>query len=400
MGRSHPLEEGAGEPGFRVFRVRVPSATREALAKLYRDATAGRARSKMLHYYLEEWENALREVLEARVRAGKRTPPRPPPLFLLVRFIMPDGEERGNKNAPCVIDLRKRELRIPSYGIKIPLRPSLIRALIEENGLEPRSEFVLQLTSRGKLRLVAKRTPPLPQLSTPLRVIAIDENSAHGFALAVIDFDDRGCRLALFEKLRPPNHGRRRQLAALLQGFADAPSEEKRAQLYQLLGQELVKALTPERARELARQTRKKERRLNDAFVRRFAARVRGLVREARSRGASVIVLVDPIDSETLRGTELQGTLLRARRALENLCRYEGALFVKLRASGRQCPLCGSEGAEAWRTRRSRVYKCWRCGVMWDRDKGAAFNLVTKYFERMRKEERDGISALAERALA
>jgi len=221
-----------------------------------------------------------------------------------------------------VVDLRRGELRIPSYRIYISLPTSLAKTLIEENGLELRPDFVLQVTSSGKLRLIARRSQSCGSGELPLRIIAVDENSRYGFTIAVFNFSDCGCKLAWFEKLRPPNHGYRRQLAALLQGFADAPSEEKRTQLYQLLPEELVKALTPERARELARQTRRKERRLNDAFVQRFTALVRKLVREARSRGASVIVLADPIDNETLRGTGLQGTLLRARRALENLCRY------------------------------------------------------------------------------
>jgi len=99
---NHPLKEeaGAGEPGFRVFRIRTPRHKREALAKLYRDVTTNRGRSKMLHYYIEEWKKTCEEVKRSREQAGKRTPPRPPPLFLLVKFITPkDGEVRGNKNA-------------------------------------------------------------------------------------------------------------------------------------------------------------------------------------------------------------------------------------------------------------------------------------------------------------
>ena len=299
-----------------------------------------------------------------------------------------------------MVDLRKGELRIPSYSVRVRLRASLVRALAEENKLTPRPDFVLQLTSRGKLRIIAKRTPPPPQLSTPLRVVAVDENSRHGFALAAFDFGDRGCKLAYFEKLRPENHGYKRQLAAALQSYASAPTEEGRALLGQLLGQEPVKALTPERAREHAALARRKEKRLNNNFVQRVTARARELVREAAKEGRAAVVLVDPIDSETLRGTGLQGTLLRARRALENLCRYEGALFVELRASGRQCPRCGSWGTEVRQTRRARVYKCRRCGAVWDRDKAALYNLTTTYFERLRKGGRGNEAVLAERALA
>jgi uncharacterized protein (DUF2267 family) len=400
MGRDHPLKEGAGvgEPGFRVWKLRVNKDNRKRLEEVFRDVVSNRAKVKGLYYYIEEWESAFKAALEARERAGKRTPPRPPPLILLVKFIMPDGEERGNTAAPCVIDLRKGELRIPSYGIKIPLRPSLVRALIEENELEARPEFVLQLTAHGKLRIIAKRAPPHPQLNTPLRVIAIDENSAHGFALAAFDFEDRGCKLAYYEKMRPENHGYRRMLSAHLQSFASAPNGEKRTQLSQLLPEELAKALVPELAHELARQARRKERRSNDEFVRRFTAHVRELVREAAKEGRAAVILIDPINSESLRGTRLQGTLLRARRALENLARYEGTAFIELRASGKQCPYCGLWGIEVGRTTRSRMYKCRKCDMEWDRDKGAVYNLTIAYFEKLRREWRG--NEAAERALA
>ena len=44
-----------------------------------------------------------------------------------------------------------------------------------------------------------------------------------------------------------------------------------------------------------------------------------------------------------------------------------------------------------------RVYKCWKCGIKWDRDKGVLYNLATEYFERLRKEEH--ALTLAERFL-
>ncbi len=298
------------------------------------------------------------------------------------------------------MDLRRAELRIPSYGVRVQLPASLAGALAEENRLTPRPEFVLQLTSRDKLRMVAKRAPPLPLLEAPLQIVAVDENSAHGFTVTVFDFDDRSCRLTLFERLRPPNHGYRRQLAALLQGFADAPSEERHAQLHQLLPKELVEEMAPERAKELTRQARKKEKRLNNAFIQRFAALVRKLTREAAKEGRAAVVLVDPINHESLKRTRLQGTLLRARRVLENLCRYEGALFVELCASGKRCPFCGSWGLKARQTKHARVYKCWKCNIEWNRDKGALYNLAAEYFEKLRREECDDVSVLAERSLA
>jgi transposase len=46
-----------------------------------------------------------------------------------------------------------------------------------------------------------------------------------------------------------------------------------------------------------------------------------------------------------------------------------------------------------------RVYKCWKCGIKWDRDKGVLYNLATEYFERLKREECSDALTLAERFL-
>jgi hypothetical protein len=102
-----------------------------------------------------------------------------------------------------------------------------------------------------------------------------------------------------------------------LQSFADEPAPEKREALRELVGA-FADHLTPERARELAAHARSRERRLNDAFVASVVSELRKLVRKASKRGASVLILIEPVDPETLRGTELQGTLTRLRAAQEH----------------------------------------------------------------------------------
>jgi hypothetical protein len=347
--------------------------------------------------WLEEWGN----VLKMREEAGRRTMPNPPAITLLVRFVMPDGSVRGNTAAPCVIDLRRRELRIPSYGVVEGLSTSLYRALVCENLLEPRPGFVLQVTRRGFVRIIAQREA-YPELAMPLRLICIDENSSYGFALAAWDVSADGTKVSLrrLEKLRPPNHGYGRQVASLLQSYADKPSGETRQQLSELLPQEVLEKLTTDRAKELAEATRKKERRLNNAFVERLAARVRRLVRKAHKRGMNILMLVDPINPDSLRGTRLQGTLLRARRSLKNLAAYEGAMLKLVRTSGKHCPRCGCWGREVGHMKRSRIYECPRCGLKWDRDKGSLYNLAYSYFAGMLREESDDYTAMAERILA
>ena len=114
---------------------------------------------------------------------------------------MPDGQVRGNKNAPAIIDLRRDELRIPSYGIAQKLRKSLVRALIEENSLDPRPDFVLQVTRRGLVRIVAHRRLRA-RLELPLRIATIDENSRHGHSLAHWYINETKVAMTHFEKLR------------------------------------------------------------------------------------------------------------------------------------------------------------------------------------------------------
>ena len=283
--------------------MRVDRGDLPKLRQLFRDFADGCARVKGMLYYRGEWLEEWGNVLKMRKEAGKRTMPNPPAITLLVRFVMPDGSVRGDGRAPCVVDLRGRELRIPSYNVRVPLRGSLAKALIEENELEPRPDFVLQVTRRGFLRVIARREA-YPELAMPLRVITLDENSSYGFALGALDIDAYAAEAALrlFKKLRPPNHGYRRGVASLLQSYAAKPSGEAKQQLAELLPEEVLRTLTAEGARELAEAARVRERRLNEAFIQKLVAEARGLVREACRRGINVLILVDPINSESCRG--------------------------------------------------------------------------------------------------
>jgi len=392
--------------GFRVYKPKVSRVNREKLKVLYNDIvnyllgiTSELKGSKYLTYYAEEWEKMYEEVKRQREGAGKRTLPKTPPLPLLVKFVMPDGQVRGKKDAACIIDLRRGELRVPSYGVVQKLRRSLVRALIEENNLNPRPDFALQVTRRGLVRIVARRALRA-RLELPLRIVTIDENSRHGHSLAYWYIDEAKVAMTHFEKLRPANHGFRREVAALLQSYADRPSEETKKKLAKILPPKVLETLTSERARELADAAREREKRLNDSFVSNLIAKVRSVVREAVKKGFSALILVEPVDPSSLRGTELQGTLLRGRRRLRNLAVYEGARFARVRASGKVCPRCGARGVEVARTKRSRIYQCPKCGLRWDRDKGVHYNMVYSYFARMVKEECDDDSVLAARVLA
>jgi len=383
--------------GFRVYKPKVSRVDREKLKTLYNDVinyllgVASELKgSKYLAYYAEEWIEMYENTKRMREEAGKRTLPKTPPLPLLVRFVMPDGQERGNRSAPAVIDLRKGELRIPSYRVVQRLRRSLVRALIEENSLDPRPDFVLQVTRRGFLRLVASRYVRAP-VALPLRIIAIDENSLNGEALGVWDVLKPGRVVrSRYEELMPRNRGFLDRMAALFQsaskGKAEALEEVKK--LLREAGKseaEIAALLAPEKLAEIAAKTREKEKRLNRAFAEELTARVRALVREAKEREWSAAIVIDPINAESLEGSELQRTLLKPRRLLRNLALYEGARLRLYRVSGKQCPNCGSWGVEV----AHRRYRCPRCGIEWDRDKCAVFWLAKRFLDEYFKEESD-----------
>ncbi|MEM1630740.1 MAG: hypothetical protein QXX83_01280 [Thermofilum sp.] len=94
---------------------------------------------------------------------------------------------------------------------------------------------------------------------------------------------------------------------------------------------------------------------------------LRQLVREA---GGRAVVAIDVPDPESLRNSRLQKTYLHVTKLVKNLCAYEGALYRRVRASGRVCPLCSSWAFEVGH----RYYQCPRCGIVVDRDYGGAFN--------------------------
>jgi hypothetical protein len=343
---------------------------------------------KGLLYYADEWREMYENAKRRREEAGRRTPPRTPPLLLPVKFVMPDGQVRGKKDAACIIDLRRGELRIPSYGITQKLRRSLVRALVEENELEPRPDFVLMVTRRGFLRLIASRYVRAP-VALPLRIIAIDENSLNGEALAAWDVLKPG-RIVLshYEELMPRNRGFLDKTAALFQSAAagKAGALEEVKELLREAGKseaDIAALLAPEKLAEIAAETLEKEERLNRAFAEELVSLVRKLIREARARGWSAAIVVDPIDSESLRGTELQKTLLKPRKLLRNLALYEGARFKLYRVSGKQCPVCGGWGVEV----AHRRYRCSRCDIEWDRDKAATFWLAKRFLDEHFREE-------------
>jgi hypothetical protein len=376
--------------GWRVWKLRVNRANRLRLKTLYDNLInyalgilSELKGSKYLTYYVGEWIEMFENVKRMREGAGKRTLPKTPPLPLLVRFIMPDGQERGNKCATCVIDLRRGELRIPSYGMVQKLPCSLVRALVEENNLNPRPEFVLQVTRKGFLRLIASRAPP-PKQSGGLLLVCMDENLGHGLYTTLISFDSEKVKVVRGPTFKPPNAALLRGIAAQLQSAADTGTTAALRTLIEKAYEELGEKreveggsirVSPDRARELKRRIGAKERRLNEEWKARVTSWLRKLIRGATAR---VVVLVDEIALETVRKS---GLIRWVSERLRNLCTYEGAEYLPLRASGKYCPRCNAKGVEVAR----RIFKCPKCGLEWHRDRMATFALALNRSRRTRR---------------
>ncbi|MEM3981292.1 MAG: zinc ribbon domain-containing protein, partial [Thermofilum sp.] len=385
----------AGE-GYRVFRVETSQEERGQLERLYRRLVAGDpSLPRSAFRYHKSWEEERRNAREMREQAGKRTPPRrDPPYYLLVEITKDGKRIHGSKGASVIVDLGRGELRIPCAGIRVHLKPSLLKALEGELRLDPKPEFILQLTCRGRLRIVAFRSPPrwwlyreecsdfaATRLEPPVRVVGLDLNSIYGIAVAIFDITEGGVRVPKSPmRWQPPNDTLYLAEAAVLRkisrGLPPTPprdaSEEEQAMWFWALErvrrlERRVGALTTERADKLRRQLERAARMARKRWARRVVHELRQLIREA---GGRAVIAADNPDPESLRNSDLQKTYLRVVRLIENLCRYEGALYREVRASGRACPLCGRWCEEV----EHRYYRCSHCSIVFDRDYGGAFN--------------------------
>ncbi|MEM4852516.1 MAG: zinc ribbon domain-containing protein [Thermofilum sp.] len=413
--------EAPGE-GFRVFRVELNRRVRGELAKLHRRLVSrDPSLPKSAFRYHKSWEEEKAVVLEMRERAGKRTPPkRDPPYHLLVKVIKDGKRIHGSDSVPVVVDLGRGELRIPCAGIRVKLQPSLLKALEGELRLDPKPELVVQLTCRGRLRIIAFRSPPkwwafreecadfsVVRLEPPVRVVAMDVNSVYGIAAVVFDLTEGGVRVPKSPfRLQPPNDTLFLTMAAILRKIAqglppepprDATEEELQRWQWALERvkqlEERAGALTTERADRLRRQLERAARIARKRWARKVVHELRQLVRGANGRA---VVAIDVPDPDSLRNSKLQKTYLRVEKLVKNLCRYEGALYRRVRASGRACPLCSRWCEEV----EHRYYQCPSCGIVVDRDYGGAFNagleaLPPLLAEELRKWLRSHPKALA-----
>jgi hypothetical protein len=189
---------------------------------------------------------------------------------------------------------------------------------------------------------VERLKPPKPDPREAL-LCFVDLNSAYGVAIVFATYD--GQRVCVHEtlKFRPPNQGRRLREAA----------KRKRAAAH---------GSKPNVNYALARLTEKFDA---SGWVKAAAAEIFKKAMKY-AKGRSILMNFDVPDSETVKNSYLQRTLLSIRRVAENLANWYG-IHVELRCySSRKCPLCGGE-LKGFKTTRTRVMHC-ECGFYEDRD--------------------------------
>jgi len=158
---------------------------------------------KGLLYYAVEWYGMIRE---ARGKSRLRSRFTPPPVPLLVKVVGNGGRLHGNGSAVAVLEASRNELRIPSAGVAVRLRPSLVKAVLEDVQRFGDVKLTLQLTAKGRLRLIAHRVVKQVRWGGEgkLAVIALDVNSSHGLYLMAFTFDSN-VRLVAQRVFKPPN---------------------------------------------------------------------------------------------------------------------------------------------------------------------------------------------------
>ncbi|MEM4445087.1 MAG: hypothetical protein QXJ21_07060 [Thermofilum sp.] len=387
--RHSPNESGVG---YRVHKLQLNREQRRQFSELYwRLVDRDPSLPACCFIYYGSWEVV---DSEAEKRRKKRKKWRRAAYYLLVKMLKDGRRVHGSEGSPVVLDLTRAELRIPCAGIRVKLQPSVIKAMEEDLGLRPKPSFVFQLCSDGRARIIAFRE--VHPASGVKRIISLDLNSSYGLAALVIDFDDGG-RVARVvpRRWQPPNTTLHEAVVAALQsaskkGAPSAVLERLPPELKEKVEKVLERfgTLTTERASALARKVKRSIRKLHKVWVEEILNDLRRLVREA---GGQCLIMLDPPDGESLRGTPLQRTLLSVPDRIENLARYEGAVFKEVRSSGKKCPLCNSPCVEI----AHRYFSCSNCGVVADRDYSSCFRAAAERFPQLKEWLREHPKALA-----
>jgi hypothetical protein len=197
-----------------------------------------------------------------------------------------------------------------------------------------------------KVQIVLRVERPMPRMPDPKGALLcyVDANSDYGIVAVYAVSDGSETKVLETPKLRPPNRGWRLMEAA----------KRRRA---------AARGRKPSVNYALARLS---ERFRARGWVKAAAARI---FKKAfkRASGRSVIMNFDIPESESIKNSYLQKTLLSLGKVARNLSNWFGIYATLECYPSTVCPFCGSKLKIAY-TKRTRVAYCTRCGFYDDRD--------------------------------
>jgi hypothetical protein len=237
------------------------------------------------------------------------------------------------------------ELPLPERALKWlqekerEVAPLKVAKIVRIQWREDRPEYLkVQIVLR-----VERKKPEMPDPKGAL-LCYVDANSDYGIACVLAVSDGKETKVLETPKLRPPNRGRRLREAA----------KRMRAAAY---------GRKPSVNYALARLSERFDSR---GWVKAAAARI---FRKAfqRASGRSLMMNFDIPESESIKNSYLQKTLLSLGNVARDLSNWFGVYATFECYPSTVCPFCGSKLKMA-HTRRTRVAYCTRCGFYDDRD--------------------------------
>jgi len=366
--------------GFRVLTLtyrmdEIPSEQRERLKKLFK-----RYRAIAAMYYwskrlgLEEGvEQALKRAKEELPSYWRRTFKESSSLYafnvekmkrsrkVILRFPLTDalGEHDGAyidcKESKLVVRLGNRERLEPPVPERVLKWLKEKEREVEKKGGEG-APLKVHKTVRIhwredknpkalKVQIVLKVERPKPPKPDPREALLcyVDVNSGYGVVAVFASFDEGYAKIHETLKLSPPNQGRRLREAAKRERAAAHSSK-------------------PNVNYALARLSMKFDA---SGWVK---AAIAEIFKKAMkyANGRSVLMNFDVPDSETVKKSRLQRTLLSIKSVAKNLANWYG-VYVEFRCySSRRCPICGKK-LEELKTTQTRIEQC-ECGFYEDHD--------------------------------
>ncbi len=284
-------------------------------------------------------------------------------------------------NNCVVLNLDRSEIWV--YGLN---RGTSIRLLLRKKTVEwikkilvenPRKMATLVLRDDVlEIHLHFSKSVEVPDIELPLPcgkyvIAVVDINSRYGVVCTwmFIDIDRGVCRVIRFKKYRRRNLSKLWSYVSYIQRLRDrlrniGALDYRKKLLYNKLVSQCLKKISAINRDFVAKTTNE------------IVCRTRRL---AKRYGAQPLIVVDKPDPESLKGSALQQTLLRLTKILRVKVLWYGVPYIECRLASTVCPFCNEKMKVVRKTKRSRIYRCPRCGFEADRDLVPAYSFLMHY---------------------